>query len=204
MAGTELELLGACGILLRHTKWHYALMLAKMGREISWAAWRAVLSPRIAPHEEGSCTSGLLAPLHVASALDPDSAVHLGQLTLLKIQLAMGRPLGPRRGGGARLMKAVAGLQVLTSSGGNESAAHCQLRKGTPIVGHGGHVTYRHLSSAVSWRGCRLVLTPFVNDSSADAAPHPQPRRPESLLAQRHFPFDLTENVLKPRYRCCA
>lgn len=77
MAGTELEPPGACAISLRHTKLHCALMLAKKGRETLWAAWRAVLSPRIAPHEVGSCMSDSLAPLYGASVLDPDSAFTL-------------------------------------------------------------------------------------------------------------------------------
>lgn len=62
MAEMELELPGECAISLRHTKLHCALMLAKKGRETLWAAWRAVLSPRTAPHEAASCMSGLLAP----------------------------------------------------------------------------------------------------------------------------------------------
>lgn len=69
MAGTELEPPGACAISLRHKKLHYALMLAKKGRVTLWAAWRAVLSPRIAPHGVGSCRSGLLAPLYGVSVL---------------------------------------------------------------------------------------------------------------------------------------
>lgn len=128
MAGMELEPRGACETSLRHTKLHYALMLAKKGQETLWAAWRAVLSPRIAPHEEESCMSDLLAPLYRASVLDPDSAVHFGKLTLLKIQLAMRRPLGPRRGGGSRLMKAVVCWQILTIPGRDESTATCQLQ----------------------------------------------------------------------------
>lgn len=128
VAGRELEPLAACAILFHHTKLHYAPMLATKDRETLWAVWRAVLSLRIALHGVGSCMSDLLAPLYDASALDPNCAARFGALTLLKIQLAMGRPLRPCCGGGSRLMEAVACLQVLTRPGWNESTARGQLR----------------------------------------------------------------------------
>lgn len=187
MAGTELEPPGVCAISLHHTKFHYALTLAKKGRETLWAAWRAVSSPQIAPHEVGSCMSGLLAPLYGASVLNPDCAAHFGELTLLKIQLAMRGPLRPRRGGCARLMKTVAGLQVLTSSGRNESTtAPCQLR--TTLEQRAGSSSY--LSPFIL---CRFLegLPPGVDSlcerlvcrrsSTSTASTSNEPPRPTSL-----------------------
>lgn len=74
MAGTELEPPGAYAISLRRMKLHYVLMRAKKGLETLWAALRAVLSPRTAPHEVTSCMFGLLAPLYGASVPYPGSA----------------------------------------------------------------------------------------------------------------------------------
>lgn len=191
VAGTALEPLAACAISFHHTKLHYAPTLATKDRETLWVVWRGVLSLRIALHGVGSCMSDLLAPLYDASALDPSFAARFGALTLLKIQLAMGRPLGSCCGGGSRLMKAVAGLQVLTRPGRNESMAHGQprlaLKRKNEAIS-----TCHHLSSAVFWKDSPLGLIPFATDLSVGAALCQLPPHPMSLLARHRFPLDLT------------
>jgi hypothetical protein len=178
-------------------------MLAKTDQETLWGVWHGVLSLRITLHGVESCMSGLLAPLYGASALDPDPAARAGVLTLLKIQLAMGRPLGPCRSGGARLMKAVAGRQVLTCSSRNESTAPCQRRlalkrKNTGVI---------YLSPFILWRfleglppGVDSICDRLVcrRSSMSTASTSNEPPRPTSLS----LGFDL-ECLETPRSMLC-